>query len=278
VAEGNSNYGITSGGGFSTYYPQPAWQSAAVSGYFATAAGLGKSPVAGYAANGRAYPDISLAGMNYVVVIGGTRYSVSGTSASCPAVAGFISNINAARLAIGKGSVGWINPTLYTKGSSFVNDITSGNIKCVADGTCCTTGFYATAGWDPATGLGSVNYGKMSSLFVALGSNITHSFPSMSPTPFFPSSWKSPITVAPSIRTLPILAPPSVRPSFRPTFRPETYPPNYGFSPRPTIVPALSPSVASSTVYPSMPVFSSSSSSSSRTTGMKCDRSDSSTS
>jgi hypothetical protein len=169
VAEGNSDNGITSGGGFSTYYPQHTWQSAAVSGYFSTAAGLGKSPVAGYAANGRAYPDISLAGMNYVVVIGGTRYSVSGTSASCPAVAGFISNINAARLAIGKGSVGWINPTLYTKGSSFVNDITSGNIKCVADGTCCTTGFYATAGWDPATGLGSVNYGKMSSLFVALG-------------------------------------------------------------------------------------------------------------
>jgi hypothetical protein len=169
VADGNSYDDITSGGGFSTYYPQHTWQSAAVSGYLSTAAGLGKSPEAGYAANGRAYPDISLAGISYVVVIGGTSFSVSGTSASCPAVAGFISNINAARLAIGKGSVGWINPTLYTKGSSFVNDITSGNIKCVADGTCCSTGFYATAGWDPATGLGSVNYGKMSSLFLALG-------------------------------------------------------------------------------------------------------------
>jgi hypothetical protein len=278
VAEGNSNYGITSGGGFSTYYPQPAWQSAAVSGYFATAAGLGKSPVAGYAANGRAYPDISLAGMNYVVVTGGISYAVSGTSASCPAVAGFISNINAARLAIGKGSVGWINPALYTKGSSFVNDVTSGHIKCVADGTCCSTGFYATTGWDPATGLGSVNYGKMASFFVALGSNIIYSFPSMSPTllPLPPST--SPMTVAPSVGTLPKSAPPSVRPSSPPTFRPETYPPDYGFSPRPTVVPTSSPSVESSTVYPSMPVFSSSSSSSSQTTGMKCDRSNSSTS
>ena len=169
VAEGNSNNGITSGGGFSINYPQPTWQSAAVSGYLSAAAGLGRSPLAGYAANGRAYPDISLAGMNYVVVIGGTKYSVSGTSASCPAVAGFFSNINAARKAIGKGPVGWINPSLYTKGSSFVKDITSGNIKCVADGTCCSTGFYATPGWDPATGLGSVNYGKMASMFVALG-------------------------------------------------------------------------------------------------------------
>jgi hypothetical protein len=221
VAEGNSIDGITSGGGFSTYYPQPAWQSAAVSGYFTTAAGLGKSPVAGYAANGRAYPDISLAGISYVVVIGGTSFSLSGTSASCPAVAGFISNINAARLAIGKGSVGWINPALYTKGSSFVNDITSGNIKCVADGTCCSTGFYATAGWDPATGLGSVNYGKMAPFFVALGSNIIYSFPSMSPA--FP-----------------------------------------GDLPLPTVVPTYARAVASS--------------SNSRTTGKKCDRSDCSTS
>ena len=221
MAEGNSNDGITSGGGFSTYYPQPAWQAAAVSGYFTTAAGLGKSPVAGYAANGCAYPDISLAGMNYMVVIGVKSYAVSGTSASCPAVAGFISNINAARLAIGKGSMGWINPALHTKGSSFVNDITSGNIECVADGTCCSTGFYATAGWDPATGLGSVNYGKMASFFVALGSNMTHSFPTMSPA--FPG---------------------------------------YGYSPRPTFVPTFTPAVASS--------------SNSRTTGMNCDRSDSS--
>jgi hypothetical protein len=159
--------------------------------------------------------------MNYVVVTGGISYAVSGTSASCPAVAGFISNINAARLAIGKGSVGWINPALYTKGSSFVNDITSGNIKCVADGTCCSTGFYATAGWDPATGLGSVNYGKMAPFFVALGSNIIYSFPSMSPA--FP-----------------------------------------GDLPLPTVVPTYARAVASS--------------SNSRTTGKKCDRSDCSTS
>jgi tripeptidyl-peptidase I len=181
VAEGSSSGGITSGGGFSTYYPQLTWQSAAVSGYFPTAATLSKSPKTGYAANGRAYPDVSLAGINYEVIIGGNKYDVSGTSASCPAVAGLFSNINAARLAIGKGSLGWINPALYTKGSYFVNDITSGHIKCAADGTCCTTGFHATPGWDPATGLGSVNYGKMASFFVALGEVSTSSTSTTNP-------------------------------------------------------------------------------------------------
>jgi tripeptidyl-peptidase I len=144
-----------------------------VKGYFTKAADLGKSPVAGYAANGRAYPDISLAGINYVVVVGGTTYAVSGTSASCPAVAGFISNINAARLAVGKGSVGWINPTLYKNGTSYMNDITSGDNLCVGGSPCCTTGFHATPGWDPATGLGSMNYRKMETAFVGYGSQST---------------------------------------------------------------------------------------------------------
>ena len=171
---------ITSGGGFSNYYPQLTWQSSAVSGYFSAVAAINQKPVSGYRASGRAYPDISLAGINYVVVIGGISYDVSGTSASCPAVAGFFSNINAARIKLGKGSLGWLNPTLYTKGSSFINDITSGDNYCVADGTCCSTGFYATKGWDPATGLGSVNYGKMATLFVSLGQIVFVAEPSSS--------------------------------------------------------------------------------------------------
>jgi hypothetical protein len=162
---------ITSGGGFSTSYPRPSWQEKAVTGYFAAAAAAGQSPPAGYATNGRGYPDISLAGLSYDVVVGGKLLSVSGTSASCPAVAGFISTINAARIAKGKGSVGFLNPALYAYGSSFTNDITSGNIFCAGDdGTCCPQGFYAAPGWDPTTGFGSVNYGKMASVLVALGS------------------------------------------------------------------------------------------------------------
>ena len=97
--------------------------------------------------------------------IGGTPYGLYGTSASAPAVAGFFCNLNAARLASGKGPVGWINPALYANPNAFVNDITSGDIKCGAQNyygynTCCMQGFYAASGWDPATGLGSIDYGK----------------------------------------------------------------------------------------------------------------------
>ena len=80
----------------------------------------------------------------------------SGTSATTPVAAGMFSNINAARLAIGKGSLGWVNPVLYTYFSRFGNDVVKGNNK---DGPTCPQGFYATPGWDPASGLGSINYG-----------------------------------------------------------------------------------------------------------------------
>ena len=123
---------ITTGGGFSNFYPQPTYQRSAVSGYFSAAASAGQSPVAGYTAAGRGYPDISLAGYAYKVVIGGALYSISGTSASSPAVAAFFSNINAARIASGRGSLGFLNPTLYAYSSKFVIDITSGNNLCSA--------------------------------------------------------------------------------------------------------------------------------------------------
>ena len=167
VCEG-STHSITSGGGFSSFYDVPAYQTAAVNAYFTAAAASGHKLVAGYS-QGRGYPDVTLAGYNYYTRIGGKYYTVSGTSASCPAVAGMISNINAARLAKNKGSVGWLNPTLYSNYGSFTNDITSGRIHCVATGTCCKEGFWATPGWDPASGLGSLNYGKLETLLISLG-------------------------------------------------------------------------------------------------------------
>ena len=117
---------------------------------------------------------MSLAGHGYVILIGGVGYVVSGTSASAPVMAGMLSNINAARIAAGKGSVGWVNPAMYAHSAQFVNDVRSGDNKCAAinyeDGvTCCDQGYYATTGWDPVTGLGSINYGKMETAFLSLG-------------------------------------------------------------------------------------------------------------
>merc|ERR1712160_184022 len=87
--------------------------------------------------------------------------------ASSPVVAGFASLVNAKR----GTPLGFINPTLYKAGSSSFNDITSGNNKCCAGSpgsqVCCTQGFTATAGWDPLTGLGSVDYPKFEALFTS---------------------------------------------------------------------------------------------------------------
>lgn len=180
--------GITSGGGFSTYYLRPTYQKDAVAKYFRLAAAAGKTPVAGYKADGRGYPDISLAGFDYAVAIGGTIYGVSGTSASSPALAGFFSNINAARIAGGKGPIGWVNPVLYSNHTFFAKDITVGHNKCGATGFCCPQGFHAMPGWDPATGLGSVNYQKLEATFLSLGNfvnGVIHSptrEPTMTPT------------------------------------------------------------------------------------------------
>ena len=121
--------------------------------------------------------------------------TVSGTSASCPVVAGMISLVNSARLAQGNSTVGFLNPALYANYPAFTNDITSGDNKCVAsDATCCSHGFYATSGWDPVTGLGSINF----ELFAAsllnmaqfdLSSSISQ--PTTAPTPTPPMNTKN---------------------------------------------------------------------------------------
>jgi len=153
VCQSNNNCGITSGGGFSTYYKQPLWQRSVVSSYFHK-----ETPASGYG-SGRGYPDLAALANNYMVLIGGDFFSIAGTSASTPVVAGMISLVNAARLAHGGPTMGWINPFLYQYYENFTHDITSGDNLCTSDPQiCCPQGFYATEGWDPVTGLGSLNF------------------------------------------------------------------------------------------------------------------------
>ena len=150
--------------------------------YFTAAAAAGQTPVAGYSAAGRGFPDVAVAGSNYKIYIGGQIYSVSGTSASAPVVAGLISNLNAVRLASGRGPMGFINPALYRNSSLFMQDVTSGNNKCAGMTSkhvvnCCNQGFTCTTGWDPVTGLGSINYGNLEQRYAQFG-EITSSYAS----------------------------------------------------------------------------------------------------
>ena len=83
VCQADITGAITSGGGFSFNYPQPLFQKEAVASYFKKAAAAGQSPMAGYAENGRGYPDISLAALAYAVVIGKTFYKISIIKKGC---------------------------------------------------------------------------------------------------------------------------------------------------------------------------------------------------
>jgi len=156
---------ITTGGGFSTVFAQPSYQSTEVAKFQSNSTAC--PPKTMFASNGRGYPDVSMAGYNYEVIVASTTYGVSGTSASAPVFAGVLTLVNNARLKKGKTSVGFVNPSIYSvsrSNPSVFHDVTVGNNKCCAKSgvspVCCTYGFYCTPGWDPVTGLGSVNVGR----------------------------------------------------------------------------------------------------------------------
>ncbi|GBE84917.1 subtilisin-like protein [Sparassis latifolia] len=153
---------IYSGGGFSNVFPLPKYQEKAVKNY------LNKYPP-GYPADtynctSRAFPDLSANGANYLVVVQGEYYMVYGTSASSPVTAAILTAINDARFAVGKKSIGFINPAIYTEPfMQAFNDIVAGS-----NPGCGTEGFYAQPGWDPVTGVGTPNFVKLLELWLLL--------------------------------------------------------------------------------------------------------------
>ena len=235
----------TSGGGFSTYYPTPFYQLENVKNYLALVANdTALRPATGYNGAGRGYPDVTMQGYYYVVLTGAQLYLASGTSASCPAMAGVLSTLNAARMRIGKGAVGFVHPALYKHASKFTNDVVGGNNKCTQNGlVCCSQGFHATPGWDPASGLGSINYGKMEAVFLTLGQEVNALAPSSTPTTAYPSVY--PTTRPTSSPTfLPSMKPnsnPSFNPTIRPTFSP-TAPPTTSMTTFQSLKPTSDPS------------------------------------
>lgn len=153
---------IYSGGGFSNVFPLPSYQSSAVKSYFQNHLPSYTSTQYNNSQQTRGFPDISANGANYVVTVDGGFSLVFGTSASSPTLGSILTLINEARFNIGKGSLGFINPVAYAHPEIF-NDITQGGNQ-----GCGTPGFTSVSGWDPVTGLGTPNFPKMSSVFLAL--------------------------------------------------------------------------------------------------------------
>ncbi|KAF3385024.1 Aorsin [Penicillium rolfsii] len=162
---------LSSGGGFSNVFQAPSYQQAAISNYFANAGPIypfydgnwtsgGGSGI--YNRFGRGYPDVAAVADNIALWYEGKFGHTGGTSASTPIFAAIINRIVDERLAIGKGPIGFLNPVMYDS-DWVLSDIVNGS-----NPGCGTHGFSAAVGWDPVTGLGTPNYGKMLQLFLAL--------------------------------------------------------------------------------------------------------------
>lgn len=141
-APGNAS-GDGSGGGYSTLFAFPAWQS-------------GKAP----SGPGRMVPDVAgCADPNtgYQIFYQGAAQVVGGTSAVSPLYSGLFA-------AFGK-KLGWIGDKLWSHGAPCFSDVTIGDNGM----------FHAQVGADPCTGLGAPIGKKLDGLFAAA--------PSPSPTP-----------------------------------------------------------------------------------------------
>ena len=138
VATDASN-GFVSGGGFSYYFPRPAYQDAIVGAYVKS---LGSQYKGLYNQNGRGYPDIAAQGYHFATIWNGTLVPLDGTSASTPAAAAVISLVNDALIAAGKSPLGFLNPWLYSGGYKAFTDVTNGRSF-----GCGTEGFPAVKGY-----------------------------------------------------------------------------------------------------------------------------------
>ena len=159
------------GGGASTLFPKPWWQ---------TGSGVPND-------GARDIPDVALAASaahdGYIMYSTGSLMVVGGTSVPAPAFAGLIALLNQYLVAKGvqsKAGLGNINPTLYAlaqgTGGAF-HDVTTGdNIVPCSNGTVgCTSGSFgykAGTGYDPVTGLGSVDAYKLAVNWNSVASSV----------------------------------------------------------------------------------------------------------
>jgi kumamolisin len=140
------NRGAT-GGGFSRYVAVPAWQKAAL-GTRRGVTGRGIPDVAAVAS-----PDPGLS-----IFVRKKWIAAGGTSVAAPIWSGILAHVNAARAAAGKPRLGAANAALYdaARGASPFRDVTRGDNSYGG-----VSGYRATKGWDPTTGLGSARTGDL---------------------------------------------------------------------------------------------------------------------
>ncbi|KAH9029486.1 subtilisin-like protein [Lactarius pseudohatsudake] len=142
-----------SGGGFSEYFPRPLYQSIAVPTFLQS---LGGRYNGLYNPGGRGVPDIALQAIDFGYILNAQSSKGVGTSCAVPAAAGIVSLLNDYRISIGRPPLGFLNLWLYGLCRPGMNDIMSGS-----NPGCNTDGFSAVPGWDPVTGLGSLDFERL---------------------------------------------------------------------------------------------------------------------
>lgn len=136
----NEGLGSASGGGVSSVWPIPAWQSNVNTTYSKT---------------NRNVPDVSLnadPGTGYAIYFKGQWTVFGGTSCAAPLWAGFAACVNQGLALNNKPSLGFVNPTLYAIG---VSAAYATNFLDIATGD--NLFYHAGPGYDNATGWGSFN-------------------------------------------------------------------------------------------------------------------------
>jgi subtilase family serine protease len=131
------------GGGASSLWARPAWQTSALAQTAVTCGTAGSSC--------REVPDVSAdadPSTGYVAYYKGAWRTVGGTSAAAPTVAALVALADAAPSCAGH-PVGFLDPALYAHAADFI-DVSSGSNTFGG-----VLGFSAGAGYDMASGLGT---------------------------------------------------------------------------------------------------------------------------
>ncbi|KAI9734154.1 MAG: hypothetical protein M1818_006641 [Claussenomyces sp. TS43310] len=163
---------VFSSGGFSNYWPRPLYQALAVPEYLEK---LGDHNKGYFNPNGRGFPDVAAQSYGYRVINQGSNGGYQGTSCAAPTFNGVVALLNSARISVGLPTLGFLNPFIYSIGHQALNDVTAGgSTGCNGyarffsghNGSPVIPGasWNATKGWDPVTGYGTPDFGKLLAL------------------------------------------------------------------------------------------------------------------
>jgi subtilase family serine protease len=200
TANATSNNLYAGSGGVSSIYANPSWQ---------TGAGVPTVDPGTTSGHHRYLPDVSLTAAGhdgYLVFLEGGLYMVGGTSASSPSFAGLMAIVDQ----YSGGRNGNPNTRFYSlaaQASAAYHDVTTGTIAvpCAGGSPGCSTatgtvgkinGYNAGAGYDLATGLGSVNAYTLAYNWGARPPTAGPLVSSLSPNPMMGSTAAQTLTIA----------------------------------------------------------------------------------